>query len=217
MQVSCWCHPMSDRHTKDRSHASRLQRMRRAQLHRVDYTPSPHAWAVIETRRARERPGSVAATNSAVINAIVSEWGASQGHTQLCPPEFSRASQARAGAYEYETPATNCCQVRAYESDEPPGDTTAPRPRAYDSGPGSRNAERPAQARTTSTLKPFRPQERLICGARRHRDGQPCQAKSEHGKRRCRFHGGRSTGPRTEKGKARALANLRQYRAKSTE
>ena len=54
---------------------------------------------------------------------------------------------------------------------------------------------------------------RVVCGARRHRDGQPCQAKSEPGKKRCRFHGGRSTGPRTPEGKARALANLRQYRA----
>lgn len=51
---------------------------------------------------------------------------------------------------------------------------------------------------------------RVQCGARRHRDGQPCQAKSEPGKRRCRFHGGRSTGPRTPEGKARALANLRR-------
>lgn len=53
---------------------------------------------------------------------------------------------------------------------------------------------------------------RVQCGAKRHRDGQPCQAKSEPGKRRCRFHGGRSTGPKTPEGKARALANLRQYR-----
>ena len=50
---------------------------------------------------------------------------------------------------------------------------------------------------------------RVVCGAKRHRDGHPCQAKSEPGKRRCRFHGGRSTGPRTEAGKARAVANLR--------
>jgi len=53
---------------------------------------------------------------------------------------------------------------------------------------------------------------RVPCGAKRHRDGQPCQAKSEPGKRRCRFHGGRSTGPKTPEGKARALANLRQNR-----
>lgn len=54
---------------------------------------------------------------------------------------------------------------------------------------------------------------RVVCGARRHRDGQLCEAKSEPGKRRCRFHGGRSTGPRTAEGKARALANLRRGRS----
>ena len=54
--------------------------------------------------------------------------------------------------------------------------------------------------------------KRVPCGGRRHRDGKPCEALSEPGKRRCRFHGGRSTGPRTEAGKARSLANLRQNR-----
>src|SRR3546814_9322855 len=60
-------------------------------------------------------------------------------------------------------------------------------------------------------------EERPRCGATRHRDGQPCQAPCEPGKQRCRFHGGRSTGPRTEAGKARALANLRQYRGGRSE
>ena len=49
---------------------------------------------------------------------------------------------------------------------------------------------------------------RVPCGARRHRDGEPCRALSEPGKKRCRFHGGRSTGPRTPEGKARCAANL---------
>jgi hypothetical protein len=51
--------------------------------------------------------------------------------------------------------------------------------------------------------------ERVPCGARRRRDGQPCEALSVPGKRRCKWHGGCSTGPRTPEGKARALANLR--------
>ncbi|MDE2406856.1 MAG: hypothetical protein KGL91_03215 [Xanthomonadaceae bacterium] len=77
------------------------------------------------------------------------------------------------------------------------------------------NLGSPARARMTTGDKPRKqanPRLRVQCGATRHRDGQPCQAKSEPGKRRCRFHGGRSTGPKTEAGKARALANLRQYR-----
>lgn len=47
--------------------------------------------------------------------------------------------------------------------------------------------------------------------ARRRSDGEPCQALSVQGKRRCRWHGGCSTGPPTADGRARSLANLRQY------
>lgn len=45
------------------------------------------------------------------------------------------------------------------------------------------------------------------CGARRKRDGLPCQAQALP-RGRCKLHGGMSTGPRTEAGKVRALANL---------
>lgn len=45
------------------------------------------------------------------------------------------------------------------------------------------------------------------CGARRKRDGLSCQAQALP-RGRCKHHGGLSTGPRTEAGKARALANL---------
>jgi hypothetical protein len=37
------------------------------------------------------------------------------------------------------------------------------------------------------------------CGAQ-NRQGQPCSVKVEAGKRRCRFHGGLSTGPKTAEG-----------------
>lgn len=50
---------------------------------------------------------------------------------------------------------------------------------------------------------------RFPCGARRRRDGQPCEALSVPGKRRCKWHGGCSTGPRTVEGKAKVTANLR--------
>ncbi|KAA0909832.1 helix-turn-helix transcriptional regulator [Aquicoccus porphyridii] len=43
---------------------------------------------------------------------------------------------------------------------------------------------------------------RQPCGATT-RKGQPCRLLSEPGKRRCKFHGGKSTGPRTPEGKAR--------------
>jgi hypothetical protein len=51
---------------------------------------------------------------------------------------------------------------------------------------------------------------RVLCGGRRRRDGQPCQAKSVPGKRRCKWHGGCSTGPRTPEGRTKALVNLRR-------
>jgi hypothetical protein len=57
---------------------------------------------------------------------------------------------------------------------------------------------------------------KLICGATRKRDGKPCESKRLLRGGRCRFHGGMSTGPRTDAGKARALANLRQYRSNAS-
>jgi transcriptional regulator with XRE-family HTH domain len=58
-----------------------------------------------------------------------------------------------------------------------------------------------ATLRTTSPQKGARI-SRTICSAKTRR-GTPCRAKSEPGRARCKFHGGRSTGPRTEEGKAR--------------
>ena len=49
---------------------------------------------------------------------------------------------------------------------------------------------------------------RVPCGGKRRRDGQPCEALSVLGKRRCKWHGGCSTGPRTVEGKAKVAANL---------
>lgn len=49
---------------------------------------------------------------------------------------------------------------------------------------------------------------RVKCGGKRRRDGEPCTALSVPGKMRCKWHGGRSTGPRTAKGKAKVAANL---------
>ena len=47
---------------------------------------------------------------------------------------------------------------------------------------------------------PRKPKRRPLCGARTRR-GEPCRAKALPGKRRCKFHGGHSTGPKTEAGK----------------
>lgn len=56
------------------------------------------------------------------------------------------------------------------------------------------------------------------CGAMT-RKGEPCKARpAEVGGKRCRFHGGLSTGPKSEEGRARIAAAQRKrwavYRAK---
>jgi transcriptional regulator with XRE-family HTH domain len=52
---------------------------------------------------------------------------------------------------------------------------------------------------------------RVICGAKT-RKGTPCRCKSEPGKRRCKFHGGKSTGPKTQAGRDRiAEAQRRRW------
>jgi hypothetical protein len=56
---------------------------------------------------------------------------------------------------------------------------------------------------------PLRRKDRPRCGART-RKGTPCLVRVEAGKRRCRFHGGLSTGPRTAEGKARIAAAQRR-------
>jgi hypothetical protein len=58
---------------------------------------------------------------------------------------------------------------------------------------------------------PLRRKDRPRCGART-RKGTPCLVRVEAGRRRCRFHGGLSTGPRTPGGKARiAEAQRRRW------
>lgn len=55
------------------------------------------------------------------------------------------------------------------------------------------------------------PRVRATCGART-KAGTPCRTRPLPGRCRCKWHGGASTGPKTAEGKARALANLQQYR-----
>jgi hypothetical protein len=49
---------------------------------------------------------------------------------------------------------------------------------------------------------PSRRKGRLLCGAKT-RAGGCCQVRAEPGKARCRFHGGKSTGPKTQAGRGR--------------
>ena len=54
---------------------------------------------------------------------------------------------------------------------------------------------------------------RVICGART-RKGTACRNKSEPGKLRCKFHGGKSTGPKTQEGRDRIAEAQRTRWAK---
>lgn len=81
----------------DKAHLAKMQRERRASIRRIDYTPSRDALAAFEARQTQERPGSIAATNSAVLDAIVTEWAELTGikkqeveapKTPKGPPEF---------------------------------------------------------------------------------------------------------------------------------
>lgn len=56
--------------------------------------------------------------------------------------------------------------------------------------------------------QPYTPPVVILCGAKT-RTGAPCKRQPIPGKKRCRNHGGLSTGPRTVEGKAKALACLR--------
>ena len=54
---------------------------------------------------------------------------------------------------------------------------------------------------------------RIPCKAKT-RKGTPCRNNSEPGKKRCRFHGGKSTGPKTVEGRERIAETQRQRWAK---
>lgn len=174
--------------SRDPSHLAALQRVRRNSVRRVDYMPGKEALAVFAYCQAKQRPGSQAATNSSVLDAIVCEWAELTGINNQC----------------FQSPMTSANQPELSDANT----------RARMSSGEMPDWLLRSMARTESRTKQAR---RVICGAKRHRDGQPCQAKSEAGKKRCRFHGGRSTGPRTAEGKAKALANLRRGRYPATE
>lgn len=53
----------------------------------------------------------------------------------------------------------------------------------------------------------------LTCGARK-KDGTQCRSTTLCANGRCKFHGGRSTGPKSAEGRARALENLKLGRLK---
>lgn len=63
--------------------------------------------------------------------------------------------------------------------------------------------------------QPLRRRSRPMCGAKT-RNGAPCRMKIEPGRKRCRLHGGLSTGPKTAEGRERiAAAQRRRWHRKA--
>lgn len=182
--------------------ANASQRARRATNPRIDYYPSPDALAVIESRRTRYGRTN---NNSGIIDTIIAEWSAVAGieqskveqpETPANRPEFlHQNARARISPGN----SAKCASVRVGMTSAAPEYLPASRTCARAKDSGCRPAGDGAK------------QARVICGAKRRRDGQPCQALSVPGKQRCKWHGGCSTGPRTQTGRNRALMNLRQY------
>ena len=146
--------------------------------------------------RMRKTSTSLNNTRAGTSSAAPELIGTSRAHAGAretsATPECLPASQARAGAKDFD--------LTHAEHAHPPA---AAAPELIDaSAHASKSGSLPARAN----------QARVICGAKRRRDGEPCQALSVPGKRRCKWHGGASTGPKTDKGRTRSLANLRQYR-----
>ena len=167
---------MTDYLSRDRQHLASMQRKRRERMTRIDYMPDRTAIAILQARRMQLRPGSQSATNSALLDAIVTEWA------QLTGIKYS---------------------------EEPKPTTSGKRPEFSDTSARANDfgfCHPPkGQAKATGSMV------RVNCGARRRRDGLPCQALSVPGRLRCKWHGGASTGPRTNIGKSVALNNLAQY------
>lgn len=193
---------MSKHPSEQRQRIAAMQRARRARMTRVDYMPCPAAIAIMEVKRAHAYPGSVDATHSAVLNAILSEWAKLTGINYV-PESKPRTSGASPELVDHYMRANNSgfCQPKRA------------RTRANNfGGPISAGRFAGAGAKDSGPIKQGSA-KRVPCGARRRRDGLPCEALSVPGKQRCRWHGGGSTGPTTAAGRDRALRNLKQYQS----
>ena len=249
--------------SKNRPYLAAMQRQRRARMVRIDYMPGKAARDAIEAMRERTRPGTPSATNSAVIDAIVTEWGRLTGinYSQLdkakapaitpavaehyarmrissdsgtCTParvtsdELAECAGVRAGASSAAPELPDASQARAGANEFGPRHAKPAHPPAPDTPEfltafaranesGLCHAIRACAHANKSGSLPAGNKARVVCGARRRRDGEPCQGLSVPGKRRCKWHGGASTGPRTDEGRARSMENLRQNRKRNRE
>ncbi len=171
--------------SKDHDRINLAQRQRRAGMIRVDYMPGPEAVAILQARRAQERPGTPQATNSAILDAILSEWA------ELTGIKYRPKSKPMASATRPELSGHKHARSNNSSRSADPGRFA---------GAGAKESGQTRQVSAT----------RVPCDARRRRDGLPCQALSVAGKRRCKWHSGASTGPKSDEARVPSLACLRQ-------
>lgn len=180
--------------SKDRDHLNKGQRQRRARNPRIDYYPSQDALAVIEAKRGRWLPWN---NKSGILDAIVTQWA------DLTGIKYRKVENAKSSVM---SPEIDNQYARTSDFGAKLGaNATDPAPL---SGITAHFGQ--ARARELSTVARAK-KNHVICGASA-RTGKPCRGKSLPGKRRCKWHGGCSTGPRTDAGKAKAKANLKQFR-----
>ena len=158
--------------------------------------------------RMRTTSDSGTCTPARMTSENLAKCAGGRAGTSSAGPEQLGASQARAGAKDFDPKHAKPAHPPAPETPE----FLTAFARAYESG--ICHATRAgARANKSGSLPTVANQARVICGAKRRRDGKPCQALSVPGKRRCKWHGGCSSGPRTEVGRSRALANLKQFQS----
>ena len=163
---------------------------------------------------ARTRPTSDfgTSTRAGVTSGRLAECAGGRAGTSSAVPEQLGASQARASANKFDETHPDPAHLPAPDTPE----FLTAFARANESG--ICHATRAgAHANKSGSLPNRAKQARVICGAKRRRDGEPCQGLSVPGKLRCKWHGGASTGPRTDEGRARSMANLRQYRDRKSD
>ncbi len=177
----------------------------------IDKLKTPATPPGIAEQSARMRITSElrTSTRARMTSDNLAECASERTGVSPATPEFLLPSQARAGANDFDPGHAKPGHTRE-------GTTAAPEfltasPRAKESG--LCHAKRAgAHASNSGGMPIMANQARVICGAKRRRDGEPCQGLSVPGRRRCKWHGGASTGPKTDEGRARSMANLRQNR-----
>lgn len=156
--------------------------------------------------RARMTSDAVNSTRVRLSSDNLAKCAGASAGTSPAPPELPVASQARGCTTDFDP--RHAKPTHSPTPDTPEFLTAF----TCSNESGLCHAIRAgAHANNSGSLPAGANRARVICGARRRRDGQPCQGMSVPGKQRCKWHGGASTGPRTDAGRARAMANLRQH------